>query len=318
MKTLLIIFVIFQLPFVISSCSAIKATTNAIGGSISSLFKSPRIIPDKITDPYRPDVRLSVLWVGHATTLIQIDDKMILTDPVFTTTVGQFSKRYVEPGIEPKHLPQLDAVIISHMHIEHLSPASLDMFESKVNNLLIPEGGLVYIPNYEFNTYELPRWQTWEKEGLKITAVPVSHNGWRYGLDEAWMKTSFTGYIIQYNDITVYFGGDTGYNDRYFKDTANRFPDIDLALLPIAPIHPREYSWKRHTDPESAIKISRELGAKQFMPMHFDTFPESLDTLGEASATLVAEMEKENLTSDQVAILTIGEQKVFIFREKRQ
>ena len=164
---------------------------------------------------------------------------MILTDPVFTTTVGQFSKRYVEPGIEPKHLPQLDAVIISHMHIEHLSPASLDMFESKVNNLLIPEGGLVYIPNFAFNTYELPRWQTWEKEGLKITAVPVSHNGWRYGLDEAWMKTSFTGYIIEYNDITDYFGGDTGYNDRYFKDTANRFPDIDLALLPIAPIHPR-------------------------------------------------------------------------------
>ena len=54
------------------------------------------------------------------------------------------------------------------------------------------------------------------------------------------------------------------------------------------------------------------------MPMHYDTFPESLDTLGEASATLLAEMEKENLTSDQVAILTIGEQKVFIFREKKQ
>jgi len=318
MKTLLIIFIVWILSFGFASCSAINATTNAIGGSISSLFKSPRKISDKIREPYRPDARLSVLWVGHATTLIQIDDKMILTDPVFTTTVGQFSKRLVEPGINHEDLPDLDAVIISHMHIEHLSPASLDMFESKIQNLIIPQGGLVYIPNYDFVTNELSTWQTWENDGLKITAVPVSHNGWRYGIDGAWMETSYTGYVIEYNDIIVYFGGDTGYDSTYFHETGQRFPGIDLALLPIAPIHPREYSWKRHTDPKAAIKIMHELGAKQFMPMHYDTFPESLDTLGEASTTLRIEMEKQNLTSSHVVILDIGEQKVFIYRKEEK
>jgi len=317
MKTLLIIFVFWILSFGFTSCSAIKATANSVGGSISSLFKSPRKIPNRITDPYRPEARLSVLWIGHATALIQIDDKMILTDPVFTSTVGQFSKRLVEPGIDPENLPNLDAVIISHMHIEHLSPASLDLFETKIKNLLIPEGGHVYIPNYDFETNELQTWQPWEKDGLKITAVPVSHNGWRYGLDDAWMKTSFTGYIIEYNQIKVYFGGDTGYNSTYFFETGQRFPGIDLALLPIAPIHPREYSWERHTDPEAAIQISQELGAKRLMPMHYDTFPESLDTLGEATATLKAEMIKQDLTSDQVTILEIGEQKIFIYREEK-
>lgn len=318
MKTLLIIFVLWILSFGFTSCSAIKATTNAIGGSISSLFKSPRTIPDKITDPYREDARLSVLWIGHATTLIQIDDKMILTDPVFTTTVGQFSKRLVEPGIDPKDLPDLDAVIISHMHIEHLSPASLDMFETKIQNLFIPQGGLVYIPNYDFGINELHTWQTWENDGLKITAVPVSHNGWRYGLDGAWMETSYTGYVIEYNDIKVYFGGDTGYDSTYFHETRQRFPGIDLALLPIAPIHPREYSWKRHTDPRAAIQINRELGAKRLMPMHYDTFPESLDTLGEATATLRYEMERQNLNTDQIVILEIGEQNVFIYRKEEK
>jgi L-ascorbate metabolism protein UlaG (beta-lactamase superfamily) len=130
------------------------------------------------------------------------------------------------------------------------------------------------------------------------------------------MKTSYTGYIIEYNDITIYFGGDTGYNPTYFIETGQRFPGIDLALLPIAPIHPREYSWERHTDPEAAIKISQELGAKRLLPIHYDTFPESLDTLGEATATLWVEMEKQNLTSDQVAILEIGEQRVFINRRE--
>ena len=316
MNMILKLLFIFHFSFFIYSCSAIQATTYAIGGNISSLFKSPRKIPNRITDPFRSDVRLSVLWVGHATALIQIDDKMILTDPVFTTTVGQFSKRLAEPGIDPKNLPNLDAVIISHMHIEHLSPTSLDMFESKIKNLLIPQGGLVYIPNYDFEINELRTWQIWEEDGLNISAVPVSHNGWRYGIDGAWMESSYTGYIIEYNDIKVYFGGDTGYDSTYFHETREKFPGIDLALLPIAPIHPREYSFKRHTDPQSAIKISRELGAKSFMPMHYDTFPESLDTLGEATATLKFEMEKQNLTSDQVVILDIGEQKVFIYRKE--
>ena len=318
MKPLITVLIILQFLIYNLSCSAIRATTNTIEESISSLFKSPRKLQDKITDPYRPDARLSVLWVGHATALIQIEDKMILTDPVFTTTVGQFSKRYVEPGIDPQDLPELDAVLISHMHIEHLSPASLDMFESKIKSLLIPAGGLVYIPNYDFEINELQRWQTWEKDGLIITAVPTSHNGWRYGLDDAWMKTSYTGYVIEYKSIKVYFGGDTGYNNTFFKETGKRFPEIDLALLPIAPIHPREYSWKRHADPKSAIRISRELGAKRLMPIHYDTFPESIDTLGEATATLKAEMDKENLTSDQVAILSIGEQRIFIYRNQEQ
>jgi L-ascorbate metabolism protein UlaG (beta-lactamase superfamily) len=318
MKSIITVIFIFHFSLFMFSCSAIKATTNAVGGSISSLFKSPREIPDRITNPYREDARLSVLWVGHATTLIQIDDKMILTDPVFTTTVGQFSKRLVEPGISPENLPDLDAVLISHMHIEHLSPASLDMFESKIRNLLIPQGGLVYIPNYDFETNELQTWQSWEDDGLKITAVPVSHNGWRYGMDGAWIENSYTGYIIEYNEIKVYFGGDPGYDSTYFHETGRRFPGIDLALLPIAPIHPREYSWQRHTDPRAAIQIKHELGAKRFMPMHYDTFPESLDTLGEATATLRTEMEKQNLTSKQIVILDIGEQKVFIRRKEKK
>jgi len=318
MKSIITVIFIFHFSFFIYSCTAINSTANAVGGSISSLFKSPRKLPDRITDPYRSEARLSVLWVGHATTLIQIDDKMILTDPVFTTTVGQFSKRLVEPGIDPKNLPDLDVVLVSHMHIDHLSPTSLDMFETKIKNLLIPQGGLIYIPNYNFDINELQTWQSWEKDGLKITAVPVSHNGWRYGLDEAWMETSYTGYIIEYNQIKVYFGGDTGYDSTYFHETGRRFPGIDLALLPIAPIHPREYSWKRHTDPKAAIQISQELGAERLMPMHYDTFPESLDTLGEATATLRAEMEKQYLTSDQVVIIDIGEQKVFIYRKEEK
>jgi len=304
------------LALILNSCTAILSTSNSVGSSISALMSSPKKIDNKITNPIRNDVRLAVLWVGHATLLIQIDDKFILTDPVFTETTAFISKRLIEPGIEVKNLPNINVALISHLHADHLSIGSLDMIEPKVKELLVPQEGLVYIPNFSFNSSEIKLWQTWEKDGLKITSVPVLHNGMRYGIDSDWLDKSFTGYIIQYNGITVYFGGDTGYETgtTLFKETGRKFPDIDLAFLPIAPIHPREYSKGRHTGPVDAIKIMQELNAKKMMPMHFDTFAESYDTLGEAESTMRAEMIKENLSDDEIIILNIGEQKVVIPR----
>ena len=92
----------------------------------------------KLTDPIDKNARLAVLWIGHATALVQIDDKVILTDPVFTSSVGQLSKRLVEPGLDPENLPPVDAVLISHMHFDHLSLGSLEMIERKVRMLLMP------------------------------------------------------------------------------------------------------------------------------------------------------------------------------------
>ena len=68
-----------------------------IAGNGPSSFRSPKKVENKITNPLRTDSRLSVLWIGHSTCLIQIDDKFILTDPVLTQTIGILSKRFVDP-----------------------------------------------------------------------------------------------------------------------------------------------------------------------------------------------------------------------------
>ena len=299
------------------SCNAIRSTAGAGYRSATGLFSSPREIQNKITSPVREDARLAVLWIGHATVLLQLDDKFILTDPNLTPTSGMFSKRIVEPGIDPANLPPLDAVLISHMHVDHLSYGSLDLLEKKTKQLIVPEGGLVYIPNYDFETDELKTWEKWESGGLRVTAVPVMHIGWRYGLDDAWMKKSFAGYIIEYNGMTVYFGGDTGYDSLLFRQTYSMFPSIDLALLPIAPIHPHEYTSGRHADPADAIAIMRDLHARRMIPIHFDTYRESIDSLGEAAATLRALIAEQQLTDEQVVILRIGEQAVLIPKQAR-
>jgi N-acyl-phosphatidylethanolamine-hydrolysing phospholipase D len=283
----------------------------AVGRGAGSFFSTPRKVT-KLTKPIDKDARLAVLWIGHATALVQIDDKVILTDPVFTSTVGQLSKRVVEPGLDPENLPPLDAVLISHMHFDHLSLGSLETIQSKVKMLLMPRGGVTYLTDFGFPVVELAAWQPWEKDELRITAAPVDHVGWRYGIDGAWMKESFTGYVIEYHGIKVYFGGDSAYDQKLFVHTAQRFPGLDLALLPIGPIEPHSFMRKLHMDPGEALQAFFDLGAKRMVPIHYDTFVNSTDNPGDALRDLESAKKKWSMGSREVVPVAVGERRVFL------
>lgn len=291
----------------------------ALGGCVvdmsrffTPLFESPRAVRNKTRSPVRSDARLAVLWVGHATALVQMDDKLVMTDPVFTSSVGQLSARLVEPGLDLDAVPPLDAVVVSHMHFDHLSVGTLELLEDRIEMLVVPERGLVYVTDFDFPVAELPRWQSWEHDGLRITAVPVKHNGMRYLLDRAWMTTAYSGYVIEYRGQSVYFGGDTGYDAELFRETRRRFPDIDLAILPIAPIEPRDFMSKYHIDPDEAVRTYLDLGARWMVPVHFDTFINSQDESGVAPRRLREVLRARKIGSERVPLLEIGEQRVFV------
>ncbi len=277
------------------------------------LFAPVQRLPNRITQPRRDDARLAVLWAGHATVLVQMDDKMILTDPLLGDSVGQLTRRVTEVGIDPANLPPLDAVVVSHMHFDHLSLGSLDAIEHKTRRLVVPQGGLVYIPNYAFEVRELPVWSSIEDGGLRITAVPVKHVGYRYGIDGAWMRTSFTGYVFEYHGLTVYFSGDTAYDGDGFRATAARFPSIDLVLIAIAPIHPRGFMRAVHVDPGEALRAFVDLGARTMVPIHYDTLVNGFDSPGEARETLKRVASERGLT-ERVRVLPIGGQGVIVPR----
>ena len=284
----------------------------ATAGCAGFMFSTPRPLAHRIEHPRRDDARLAVLWIGHATALVQMDDRFVLTDPFFTSSAGEVSVRLQEPGLDPANLPPLDAVVVSHMHFDHLSLGSLDAIEGKTRRLFVPRGGTVYIPNYAFEVRELSTWASFEEHGLRVTAVPVKHVGFRYGVDAAWMTDTFTGYVFEYHGLTVYFAGDTAYDADRFRATAAVFPRIDLALIPIAPIHPRQYMEATHVDPAEALRAFLDLGARTMVPIHFDTLVNGFDTPGEARATLQREMRSRGLGEDRIRILPIGGQAVII------
>ena len=271
-----------------------------------------RAIAHKIVDPRRPEARLAALWVGHATVLVQLDDRFVLTDPVFVHTLAQASPRLVEPGLDPKRLPPLAAVVVSHMHFDHLSFGSLDLIEQRTPVVLVPPGVRGNMPRYSFEIRELESWASYEHDGLRITAVPVQHVGGRYGLDSAFEPRAFTGFVLEYRGLSVYFGGDTAYLPSAFRATQARFPNLSLALLPICPDAPRDFMQYTHLSPNQALDAFTLLGARQMIPIHFDTFINSDDARGACPNELRARMHARGLNDEQVSILAIGEQRVLI------
>lgn len=303
-----IILCLLPLLIALSGCSSyISRIVLQSFGKIGETIPDP---PHMITTPILPNANLAVSWAGHATVLIQIHDKIILTDPFLTNTLGILVKRYVKTGLDPALLSKVDFTLISHIHFDHFSYGSLDMLP-KNGVLAVPEGAADYTPDFGFKEVsELKPWEMIERDGVRITAVPVQHFTGRYGFDAAWMGAQgYTGYVIQYKEYTVFFAGDTGYDPELFKEIGRRFT-VDLAIVPIAPGSLTGLGGRVHTGPVGALQIFKDVGAKYMMPMHFGTLfygpttnpNESIDALRQAAA-------KQNL-SDKVIGLEVGEQRI--------
>jgi L-ascorbate metabolism protein UlaG (beta-lactamase superfamily) len=276
--------------------------------AIDQLSEPTQPVVHNIAAPIRDSVGLSVLWVGHATVLIQIHDKVLITDPVFTNTIGLLAKRSIDPGIDANSIPRLNAILISHIHMDHFNYSSLGLLP-RTARLFVPSGGIEYTPEFGFReTLPVEPWQVFEENGLRITAVPVQHFGGRYGFDAGWnAEPTWTGYVIEYKGITVFFAGDTGYNPEFFKEIGRRF-HIDVALLPIAPVEPREFMSRVHADPKEAIQIFEDVGAKLMIPIHHDTFFQGLEPTPSYAKTILQKLMEEHGLQNRVRILEIGEQ----------
>ena len=286
--------------------------TRFIAKSFEDLPNSPDTVATKIAHPILPHVGLSVLWVGHATCLIQIGDKIFLTDPIFTETAGMISKRRIEPGILPSSIDTLNYILISHIHFDHMSYGSLSMLP-KSAMMLLPSGSAAYTPEFGFSDYRVMNpWTTFEADGVRITAVPVKHFNGRYGFDGAWMgQNTFTGYVIEYRGKTVFFAGDTGYDSEKFKEIGKKF-SVDVALIPIAPVEPREFMKRVHADPDEALQIFHDVRANIMIPIHHRTFVQGLDSSLTFAQDQLKRIVDERHLEHRVFIFHVGEQRVLI------
>jgi L-ascorbate metabolism protein UlaG (beta-lactamase superfamily) len=318
----------FSIPAIIILLSAFFEACGPVPKFISKNFdrwSTPvAAVPNRDADLKFDKEGITIQWVGHASMVIHIYDKVVVTDPNYGRTIGLVARRMVEPGIDPSKLHHVDATIISHLHFDHFNFGSIDMLP-KNGALYIPLGGIEYTPDFGFRSlHEMAPWKSIEHDGLKITAVPVQHFGGRYGFDISWMRDrGYTGYIIEYRGKTIFFGGDLGYHPTIYKELGNRY-SIDIALLPIAPIEPRDFMAPMHVDPGEALQVMEDVGAVMMIPMHHSTYDLGLDPSLTYARELLASLVEQKGIQDRVAILDIGgrwtmdEQHIFQARSGHQ
>jgi L-ascorbate metabolism protein UlaG (beta-lactamase superfamily) len=246
----------------------------------------------------------SITWVGHSTFLIQIEGMNILTDPVWAKRMG-LQKRLTEPGLTLEQLPEIDIVVISHGHYDHLDFPTLKKLRGEIT-FYVPAGlkGLFIRKGYQ-KIVEANWWESFAHKSLNMTFVPAQH----------WTKRTLTdtntshwgGWVIGSTETekNVYFAGDSGYF-RGFKEIGEKFT-IDSVLMPIGAYEPEWFMRVSHINPEDAIKAFIELKGKTFIPMHYGAYRLADDTGPEALERLLKEWRRIELDQEQLVVLKIGE-----------
>jgi L-ascorbate metabolism protein UlaG (beta-lactamase superfamily) len=218
----------------------------------------------------------ALTWVGHATYVVQIGGLTILTDPVWSKRIPGIRERLTPPGIPLEALGRVDVVVISHNHFDHLDAPTIRRLP-KDTPILVPGMLGSWFRRRSFrNVIELDWWESVELGGVRFDFVPAHH--WsRRGLNDT-CKTLWGGWVLRSADTSVYFAGDTGYG-HWFAEIATRYPDLDVALLPIGSYEPNWFMKPVHMNPFEAVRACEDLGARQMGTMHWGTFALSAEPL---------------------------------------
>lgn len=262
--------------------------------------------------PVRPDLSdwatrtLSAVWLGHASVLLRIGGKTVLTDPVLSQRVGfgllgrtAGPRRLVAPTLRESELPPIDLVLLSHAHFDHYDlPTLRRLREGPGRNASIitsrRNGDLVAPLRYR----EVIELEVGERAecGVGVTALPVKHWGARVFFDNFRGACAFLIESLERPGRRVLFGADTAMQDGWAP--MGQAGGVDLAIVGIGAYDP----WvSNHATPEQAAEMARQAGARAVLPMHHSTFKLSYEPMGEPM-----ERFRKVVPAEQVAVSEVG------------
>lgn len=216
----------------------------------------------------------SITWLGHASFLIRIAGRTLLTDPYLTRRASPFAwfgpERIAGPGLPPERLPPIDVLLLSHNHYDHLDLRAIERLgDTSGTAVVMPLGVGRYLETDRFaRSVELDWLQRTEVAGIAVTATPAIHFSKRGLFDRN--ASLWCGFHVQGGGRTLLFTGDTAYGP-VFKEVAPRLPRPDLALVPIGAYDPRPLMQGSHCTPEEGVQIGLDWRAPRLCGMHWGT-----------------------------------------------
>ena len=220
------------------------------------------------------DDSVKFIWLGHSTVLLSIDGRVILFDPVFSDHASPFpiaAKRFQPPVIHLEDLPEVDHIIISHDHYDHLDMETVKYFVNSNVKFITPLGvgsHLRYWGVDEARITELDWWEEANLDGLMYAATPSQHFSGRIGVMHN-DKTLWASWVIAGKTDSVYFSGDSGY-DTHYKDIGRKYGPFDVVFMENGQYNE---SWRAvHNLPDEAITAFKDVGGTYLVPVHWGMF----------------------------------------------
>jgi len=245
--------------------------------------KSDKFIPDSPLPAESFDIAqwsgqrgLQFAWLGHTVFLIKIDDKVILTDPIFSQRAGSFGwispKRYSKTLASTDSLPWIDVVLITHNHPDHLDEESIKALIPKTKHFIAPlaVGELLEEWGVSHNKiFELDWWQAKSIDGLTITAAPSKHTSERGVFDKN--LTLWASYGIRGKGHNLFLSGDSGWFEGLYE-IGERLGPFDVTFFEIGAYSNLKGQMEVHYTPEQAVKAHQAVKGKVIVPSGWGTF----------------------------------------------
>lgn len=259
------------------------------------------------------DTTTRLTWFGHSAVLLEMDGQKIFLDPMLGDVPAPHpwlgSKRFNDTlPVAIEELPQLDAVVISHDHYDHLDYGSIIQLKDRVGDFFVPLGVGAHLRSWgvaEDKITEFDWWDTVDFNGITLTATPARHFSGRGILDRA--STLWCAWVIKGKRDNLFFGGDSGY-DASFAEIGEKYGPFDFAMLECGQY---DKQWpKIHMMPEETVQANIDLDSKLLMPIHWGAFKLGLHPWQEPAERVVKEAARlgVNLATPKIGEpIVIGE-----------
>ena len=222
-----------------------------------------------------PPSALRATWLGHSTTLLEIDGRRFLTDPVWSERASPSQllgpKRFFAPPLPLASLPKLDAVMLSHDHYDHLDAAAIRFLGRTGVPFFGPLGVGAHLRRWGVPAAHITELNWWESAALApdftLVATPARHFSGR-GLTRN--NTLWASWCLLGPRHKVFFGGDSGPFEEGFRQIGAAYGPFDLVMLEIGASDPE---WATiHLGTDEALLAHQLLGGGPLLPLHWGTF----------------------------------------------
>lgn len=288
---------------------AASSTARRYSQGLSNVFGRARggqVDFDEVQREQLEAAELGAVWLGHATVLLRIQGRWILTDPVFSHRVGlhfgpvSLGVRRLTPAFSPQSLPKPDVILLSHAHFDHLDVPSLRALRSKKTQVITAIRTKGLVPRGFGKVIEAGWQDPVMLDDLRVTPVMPAHWGARTILDK---RRGFNSYLVDVVDqglrtatgvagvaevkgsTRVLYAGDTAHSRSF-----DAIGPLDLTIFGIGAYDPWIHA---HASPEQVWDMHTAAKGKYLLPMHHSTFKLSDEPLNEPLARLIAAAGRE-------------------------